>query len=147
MLNVVVLDDRKTNRSILIKLAQSLDDKVEVEGFAAPDRLLAAAAQVVPDLVITDYSMPDMSGAEFVRRFRRLPACGDVPVMVVTAYDQRDYRYDALRAGATDFLLTPLDRVEFCSRARNLLTLRRQQRIIRQRARNLEQRLRERTKL
>ncbi len=52
--------------------------------------------------------MPDLDGAEVTRRIRQLPHGADVPVVVVTAYDDRDFRLQALEAGATDFLLAPL---------------------------------------
>jgi len=52
------------------------------------------------------------------------------------------YRYDALQAGASDFLLTPVDRHEFVQRGRNLLTMRRQQKILDRRARARERRQR-----
>src|SRR5690606_34158572 len=100
-----------------------------------------------PDLVITDFKMPRMDGGEFIRRFRGLPSCLDVPVIVVTIYEDRDFRYRALEAGATDFLLSPVDHHEFLTRAHNLLTLRRQQEIIKRRAYSLEQRLIETTTL
>ncbi len=70
--------------------------------------------------------MPEMDGATFVEHFRALPGCADIPVIVVTAYEDREYRYRALEAGATDFLLSPVDHHEFVTRARNLLNLRRQ---------------------
>ena len=61
--------------------------------------------------------------------------------MVVTVYEDREFCYRALEAGATDFLLSPVDHLEFRARARNLLTLRRQQRLLADRAAGLEQAL------
>jgi len=87
---------------------------------------LDAAKQASPDLVFSDFNMPGMNGAEFVAAFRKLPGCVDVPVIVVTAYEDREHRYRALEAGATDFLASPVDHHEFVVRARNLLALRRQ---------------------
>ena len=145
MLNIAIIDDRKTNRNILSKLTQSLSFRVSVTEYERPDAALEAAAHQAPDLVITDYKMPEMTGADFVARFRQLAHCSDVPVVVVTAYEDKAYRYSALEAGATDFLLTPLDRVEFRARLHNLMTLRRQQQIIRRRAVTLERRLKQDT--
>jgi PAS domain S-box len=54
--------------------------------------------------------------------------------MVLTAYDERTFRMAALEAGATDFLLSPVDHTEFLSRARNLLQLRKQQKLLESRA-------------
>ncbi len=144
---IVVVDDRSTNREILKKLAQSLDQAVEVLAFADPETALAWTAQTPPDLIITDYKMPGLNGAEFTARVRAQPCGRDIPVMVVTAYEDRAYRYSALEAGATDFLLTPLDRMEFTARVRNLLTLRRQQKLIEKRAKALELRLHQDTRL
>lgn len=147
MLHLFIVDDQKTNRSVLAKLGRRLRAVVQVHEFAAPKDALSTAGTTPPDLVVTDYKMPDMSGGDFVRKLRQLPECGEVPVIVVTAYGDKEYRYDALTAGATDFLLSPVDHAEFTARAENLLTLRRQQRIIRRRASILEARLESRTRL
>jgi CheY-like chemotaxis protein len=74
-------------------------------------------------LVITDYKMPGMDGAEFTRRFRAMPNNRHVPLVVITAYDDRSFRLRALDAGATDFLQSPVDHFEIVVRARNLLAL------------------------
>jgi PAS domain S-box-containing protein len=138
---VAIVDDRITNLKILERLAASLDEGVEVRTFDHPQRALDHAAQEPPDLVITDFKMPDLDGAAFIRRFRAVPGCADVPVMVITAYEDRDLRYQALEAGATDFLLSPVDHHEFRVRSRNLLTLRRQQLQLKERASSLEEQI------
>jgi len=137
---VVIVDDRATNLKILERLARSLDD-VEVRLFDHPQRALDEATTLTPDLVLTDFNMPDLDGAAFIRRFRAITACADVPVIVVTAYEDRDLRYTALEAGATDFLLSPVDHHEFRVRLRNLLTMRRQQLLLRARASSLEEKI------
>ena len=138
---IAVVDDRVTNRNVLAKLASSLSDDIAVRAFADPQSALDWAADNTPDMIITDYKMPKLDGAEFVRQFRKLPHCFDVPVIVVTVYEDRDFRYQALEAGATDFLISPVDHHEFRTRVRNLLTLRRQQEIIRKRELTLEEKL------
>ena len=95
----------------------------------------------MPDLIITDFNMPDMDGASFVRALRSRPVLVDVPVIVITVYQDREFCYRALEAGATDFLLSPVDHLEFRARARNLLTLRRQQLLLAERAADLEREL------
>jgi PAS domain S-box-containing protein len=138
---VAIVDDRITNLKILERLAASLDDRVDVRTFDHPKRALDYARDNPPDLVITDFKMPDLDGAEFIRRFRQLLSCADVPVMVITAYEDRDLRYQALEAGATDFLLSPVDHHEFRVRSRNLLTMRRQQLQLKERASSLEEKI------
>ncbi len=85
-------------------------------------------------LIISDYKMGPMSGAEFICRLRAMGECHDIPIMVLTAYDERTFRMAALEAGATDFLLSPVDHAEFAARARNLLQLRKQQKVLESRA-------------
>ncbi len=127
MATILILDDRTTNRKILAQLAASVEAGIRVEGFESGRDALARAAQSPPDLVFSDFSMPVMNGAEFIAAFRGLPGCADVPVIIVTAYEDREHRYRALEAGATDFLSSPVDHYEFVVRARNHLALRRQQ--------------------
>ncbi len=138
---VAIVDDRATNLKILERLAHTLMDGVEVKIFEKPQQALDLAPNAPPDLIITDFNISDLDGAEFIRRFRAIPSCADVPVIVITAYEDRDLRYKALEAGATDFLLSPVDHHEFRVRSRNLLTLRRQQLQLKERASSLEQRM------
>ncbi len=135
---VLIVDDRSTARSLLEGLARSLEQGLRVESFADPSDALARAAQLTPDLVISDYRMPGMDGVEFTRRLRALPRLADVPVIIVTVVEDRQIRYQALEAGATDFLTRPIDPQECRARCKNLLSLRRSQRIIADRARWLE---------
>lgn len=139
---VLIVDDRTTNRNIFSRLAQSIEENVSVHAFSTPLDALEWMADNTPDLIITDYRMPGMNGAEFTRRIRASASGADVPVIVITAYDDRTFRLQALEAGATDFLGSPVDYCEFTTRARNLLKLHRQQRYILGRAQSLEQQLR-----
>ena len=135
---IAILDDRLTNRNIYARLAATLEADTEVKTFDDPRAALAWLAGSAADLVITDFKMPHLDGAEFTRSLRSHPNCVDVPVVVVTAYDDRSFRLQALEAGATDFLQSPVDHAEFLTRGRNLLRMHRQHRIIQARARELE---------
>ena len=65
--------------------------------------------------------MPDMDGLEFIRVLRETPDRGSVPILMITANDQKQLRYRALDLGANDFLTKPVDKVEFLARTRNML--------------------------
>ncbi|HZF76051.1 MAG TPA: response regulator, partial [Acetobacteraceae bacterium] len=80
---ILILDDRATNRAIFARLASLIDEDVVVESFADPLDALEWLESNAVDLVITDYSMPQMDGAEFTRRLRGLPVGTSVPVLVV----------------------------------------------------------------
>src|SRR3954463_11031444 len=135
---IVVVDDQSTGRAILEQVVRGLDDRVVVQPFARPVDAVVWAAKHVADLVLVDYSMPEMDGIEFVKRLRALPGYEHVPIVMVTVHDDRKVRYAALDAGITDFLTKPVDARECLARCRNLLTLRRQQLVLEDRRRLLE---------
>lgn len=128
MTTILILDDQATNRTIYTRLAEAVEAGIAVEPFADPLDALEWLEHNQVDLVITDYKMPVLDGAAFTRRLRALPNGADIPVIVVTAYEDRNFRVRALDAGATDFLQSPVDHFELVTRARNLLALGRRRR-------------------
>lgn len=141
MSRIVIIDDRSTNRNIFSKLAASIEPEVTVQTFGDPLDALAWLAGNRPDLVITDYKMPSMDGAEFIRRFRGIPGAEEIPVIVITVYEERTFRLRALESGATDFLHSPVDHHEFVTRARNLLKMHKHQLLLAERATTLAEEL------
>lgn len=139
---VAIIDDQATSRQILAEIIRKSIGSVEIQLFEGAPEALEWMSGTSPDLIIADYKMPDMDGVEFTRRIRELPHVSDVPIVIVTIVEDREVRYQALEAGATDFLTKPVDRHECAARCRNLLTLRNQQHIIRDRADWLEQQVR-----
>ena len=127
MPQILILDDRGTNQRVLSRLAASIEPDITVVSFGDPHLALEWLATHDADLIITDFKMPNLDGAEVTRRLRSMPRTAEVPVIVVTVHDDRTFRLLALEAGATDFLLAPVDHVEFRTRVRNLLALRRHQ--------------------
>jgi len=134
----MVVDDQSTGRAILEQVVRSLDERVSVEGFGRPVDAVVWATRHIADLVLIDYMMPEMNGIELATRLRALPGYEHVPIMMVTAHDDRKVRYDALDAGVTDFLIKPVDARECMARCRNLLTLRRQHLALEDKRRLLE---------
>ena len=128
--NVMIVDDQITSRIIFETVVQSIGHNIRIRSFDNALTALQVAAYEGPDLIIADYKMPEMDGVEFTRRLRQIPSCVDVPVVIITIVDDRTVMYDALDAGATDFLIKPIDHYECKVRCRNLLTIRRQQQII-----------------
>ena len=136
---VLVIDDQSTGRVILEEIVRGVDPSIQVQTFADPLVAIEWAKTHPVDLILTDYKMPQLDGVETIRRIRGIYSCMDVPIVVVTVLEDREIRYKALEAGATDFLTKPVDQYECRARCRNLLTLRRQQIVIKDRARLLEQ--------
>lgn len=118
----LVVDDSEVNLSTVQALLGRMGD-IETVPFTRALEALAWIRGNDADLVIVDYMMPEINGTDFIRQLRAMPGRVDVPVLIVTANDQRQIRYRALDAGATDFLSKPLDKVEFMARVSNLLQL------------------------
>lgn len=131
---VLIVDDESTGRTILAKIIQQAEEDVSVESFDNPLQALSWLDTNHPDLIITDYRMPDINGVELIRQIREKPTCHDIPIMMITVVSEKSVRYDALEAGATAFLTRPIDQIECRTSCRNLLKLHEQQSIIQDRA-------------
>lgn len=131
---VLIVDDESTGRTILAKIIQQAEDDVIVESFDNPVKALGWLDNNHPDLIITDYRMPDINGVELIKKIRKKPSCHDIPIMMITVVSEKSVRYDALEAGATAFLTRPIDQIECRTSCRNLLKLHEQQSIIQDRA-------------
>lgn len=141
MPTLVILDQDRTRRERLAELGRQIDRQIHIECFARPDRALEWLRLHVADLVICDHSIDDMPAERLIRHLRQLPEGLDLPVLMMTPWDNRDLRRQVLDAGATDLLVSPVDDLEFNARCHNLLQQRRQQRVIHERACWLEQKV------
>jgi PAS domain S-box-containing protein len=118
---VLIVDDERQNRELLqVMLAP--------EGFflasaASGEEALASVAQEPPDLILLDVIMPGIDGYEVTRRLKGNPISKGIPVIMLTALDDRPARMLGLSAGAEDFVSKPVDRAELCMRVRNLVRL------------------------
>ena len=135
-MKIVIVDDTPLNLLLMVKLVDRLPG-VESHGFESPQEALTWCAHTEPDLIIVDYMMPDIDGLEFIRRVRASHKHEDVPILMVTANNERGVRYEALECGANDFLTKPIDAHEFEPRVRNMLKLREAHLATRQRAETL----------
>lgn len=68
----------------------------------------AAAAAAPPDLMLVDWMLPDTSGPELIRLFRRDPLTRDIPIIMLTAKSEEDDMIQGLDAGADDYLSKPV---------------------------------------
>jgi len=132
--DVMLIDDNATNLTVLKHLIAAVDKKYTPLLFEDPKQALLACESAAPDLVFVDYMMPELDGVSFIKQFRAIKSCQEVPVVMVTADYNKDIRYEALQAGANDFLNKPLDKTEFLARATNLIALRTGQRQLSNRA-------------
>jgi DNA-binding NarL/FixJ family response regulator len=104
MIRIVLADDQELVRAGFRVLIESAPD-VEVVGEASDgEGAVRVVAQEHPDVVLMDVRMPGMNGIEATRRIRELEGSGP-RVLILTTFDLDEYVHQALRAGASGFLL------------------------------------------
>jgi CheY-like chemotaxis protein len=104
---IVIVDDRATNLRIYAQFVSMMGTGFTSVCFQSAKEALAWLENETADLLIVDYRMPEMTGADFIRQIRSRPDSHNIPAIVITARQDRECRIAALDAGATDFLQSP----------------------------------------
>jgi DNA-binding NarL/FixJ family response regulator len=105
VIRVVVADDQALVRSGFSVLLGSADD-IEVVGEAGDgDEAVAVAVHERPDVILMDIRMPRTDGLEATRRITADERLAATKVLILTTFDLDEYVFEALRAGASGFLL------------------------------------------
>ena len=106
-IRILVADDHTVIRRGIVGLLNAQPD-MEVIGEAGTGReAVATAAAATPDVVLLDVAMPDLNGLGATRAIKaKLPA---VQVLILTMHDREDYLFEALRAGASGYVLKGAD--------------------------------------
>ncbi len=128
---VLVVDDWLDGRKLLKRM-------LDYDGYRllfasnGPEALEKAEA-FSPDVVLLDVMMPGMDGFEVCRRLRANPRLAEMPVVMVTALDDKASRLQGIEAGADDFVSKPFDPHELRARVRNIIRLNRYRRLMAER--------------
>ncbi len=116
---ILVVDDMATNRIVLkAKLAIGCYDVVQAADGA---QALALAHTARPDLILLELNLSDPGGLEVLGALKASPETAAIPVVVITARSETRTRIAALRAGAEDYLIRPVDDAILSARVRSLL--------------------------
>ena len=106
---ILVVDDQAANVRLLEARLQA--EYFDVCTATNGQEAITVAKAEQPDLILLDVMMPLMDGYETCSRLKDDPATRHIPVVMVTALDQREDRIRGLEAGADDFLTKPIDDV------------------------------------
>lgn len=125
---ILIVDDEQVSRyTVEILLAAEGYNLVFAENGADA---LQKAGELVPDLMLLDVMMPGMDGFEVCQRLRDNKRLAELPIVMVTALDDRDSRLRGIEVGADDFMSKPYDRAELRARVRTITRLNRYRRLI-----------------
>jgi PAS domain S-box-containing protein len=129
---ILIVDDDAIGREMLAALLAPQGYRLifATDGAEA----LAKAASLLPDLILLDAMMPKIDGFEVCYRLRTDPMLREVPVIMLTALDNRESRLQAIEAGADDFISKPFDRIELQARVYTITRLNRYRRLMTERA-------------
>ena len=118
---ILVVDDVPANLRLLeAKLGAEYYDVITA---SRGEEALNKAWREQPDMILLDVMMPGMDGFETCERLKADPQTRHIPVVMITALDQREDRLRGLAAGAEDFLSKPFDDVQLLARVRSLSRL------------------------
>ncbi|MBW2421970.1 MAG: response regulator [Deltaproteobacteria bacterium] len=121
---VLVAEDNPDMRSLLRFL---LSREFRVRTACNGREALEQVRERMPDLILTDVMMPEMSGTELCREIKGDPALRGLPVVLVTAKAESEMQIEGLELGADDYVTKPFHPRELLARVRSLVLLRRLQ--------------------
>lgn len=109
MKKVLVVDDSRIMRNIVKNTFLSMNIPCDfVESPNGKDALRQLEVQPI-DLILLDWNMPELSGIEFLKKVRAMDRYQDLPIVMVTSEAARYNVIEALKHGATDYLIKPLN--------------------------------------
>lgn len=120
---ILVVEDDESFRRSLNLLLEGYDYSV-LEASSGTEAL-TILDQAGVDLIILDLILPGINGVEVCRRIRQDSRFKQIPIVFVTAFDDRDFRVAGKQAGGDDFMIKPIDEIELTARISYLLESRR----------------------
>ena len=129
---ILIVDDEYIGRETLQSVLEGEGYELEMaeNGFQAIEK----AKKLLPDVILLDVMMPGMTGFEVCQRIRSDPQIAEIPIIILTALDDRESLLNALKAGADDFISKPFDRFELRARLLGITRLNRYQKLLQERA-------------
>jgi putative two-component system response regulator len=129
---ILIVDDEFSGRQTLESVLEG--DGYNIEMAENGMQALEMVKVIQPDVILLDVMMPGMTGFEVCQKIRSDPEVAEIPIIFLTALDDRDSLLNALKAGADDFITKPFDRYELRARLIGITKLNRYQKLLQERA-------------
>jgi PAS domain S-box-containing protein len=133
MSKILIVDDLPAMSQLIATLLSEENYHLDFANSGA--EALEKAAALGPDLILLDIMMPGMDGFAVCRALRSMPRLAAIPIIMVTALDDRASRLAGLEAGADDFVSKPFDPSELRARVRAVTRMNRYRRLVAEQAR------------
>lgn len=121
-MKTLLVDDTPANLDVLRKTLEP--EGYEISIASSGEAALKIAPRFLPDLILLDVMMPGMNGYETCRRLKENEATRDIPVIFITAQNDKEDIVKAFRAGGADYIAKPILHEEVCARVRTHMQLR-----------------------
>lgn len=125
MKHILMVDDVTTN---LKCAAEVLKESYEITTAKSGKQALLLMKEFIPDLILLDINMPEMSGYEVMEKLKENPDTQDIPIIFLTAETDRESEIKGLKMGAMDFIRKPFEPEIMCSRIDKILQMTEQKR-------------------
>ncbi len=149
---ILIVDDVPQNCALLAMLLDAYETVVAHSGAEALALLAGPEGKGEsghedqrPDLILLDIMMPGIDGYEVARQVKANPDTQGIPIIMVTALNDRQAKQSSLDAGAEEFLSKPIDSTELLTRVRNMLRLQEYGRRLAEYNQRLEEQVKART--
>ena len=111
-ISVVLADDQALVRAGFRALLNAQEDVTVVGEAADGDEAVKAAREHKPDVILMDIRMPGTDGLDATRRISTDPALADVHILILTTFEEDEYVFEAIRVGASGFLVKDTEPAE-----------------------------------
>ncbi len=128
---ILIVDDEDAGRETLQSILEGEGYRLQMAENGS--QALEKARRFLPDVILLDVMMPGMTGFEVCQHIRSDPAIAEIPVIMLTALDDRESLLAALKAGADDFISKPFDRYELRARLLGITRLNRYKKLLEER--------------
>ncbi len=121
---ILIIDDQPENLKTIVDIFETECKSFDI--VQAPNGRIALTIleKITPDIIITDWEMPEMDGIEFIKELKKDPRTADIPVIMCTGIMISSENLNtALEAGAIDYIRKPIDKIELLARTKSNLHL------------------------
>lgn len=116
--SILVVEDNSELRDLL---KTHLREHFKIITAKSGEQAITQLENISPDLIITDVSMPGMSGIQLTKKLKRDPQFQNIPIIVMTAYADRSYQMESILNGADAFFTKPIDQTMLLAQVNNIL--------------------------